>query len=139
MVAGRPTLYKPEYCKTVIELGKQGDSPVQMAAYFDVARSTIDRWVMDYPDFAAALTRAKAHSQSWWEKAGREGMYLGGAGFNAAVWKKSMEARFREDYTERQEVHQTGTMEHKVSIGDLTDDELASIASAGSARVAQPT
>lgn len=134
MAGGRPTLYKPEYCETVIELGKQGDSLVQMAAHFDIARSTIDQWAVDYPEFSEALNKAKAHCQNWWEKAGREGMFLGGGGFNAAVWKKSMEARFRDDYTERQVVHQTGIMEHKVSIGEMTDEQLANIASAGSTR-----
>lgn len=129
MAGGRPTLYRPEYCETVIELGKQGDSLVQMAAHFDVSRQTIENWASDHPEFLEALSKAKAHCQNWWEKAGREGMFLGGSGFNAAVWKKSMEARFREDYTERQEVHQTGTMEHKHSIGEMTDEELAKIIS----------
>ncbi|AEY69675.1 putative terminase small subunit [Brucella phage V_19] len=127
MAGGRPTLYRPEYCETVIELGKQGDSLAQMAAHFDVSRQTIENWASDHPEFLAALSRAKVHCQAWWEKAGREGMFLGGGGFNAAVWKKSMEARFREDYTERQEVHQTGTMEHKHSIGEMTDEDLAKV------------
>lgn len=122
MAGGRPTLYKPEYCETVIELGKQGDSLVQMASYFDVSRSTIDQWAVDYPEFSEALIRAKAHCQSWWEKAGREGMFLGGGGFNAAVWKKSMEARFREDYTERTETKLSGDAEAPVAfvIRDMT-------------------
>lgn len=127
MAGGRPTLYKPEYCETVIELGKQGDSLVQMASYFDVTRQSLMEWAKVHPEFSTALNIAKEHCQSWWEKAGREGMFLGGGGFNAAVWKKSMEARFREDYTERSEVHQTGTMEHKHSIGEMTDEQLARI------------
>lgn len=127
MAGGRPTLYRPEYCETVIELGKQGDSLVQMAAHFDVTRQTLENWASDHPEFLAALNRAKTHCQNWWEKAGREGMFLGGSGFNAAVWKKSMEARFREDYTERQEVHQTGTMEHKHSVKEMTNEELEEI------------
>lgn len=134
MAGGRPSKYKPEYCETVIELGKQGDSIAQMASYFDVTRQTLENWASEHPEFLAALNRAKVHCQAWWEKAGREGMFLGGGGFNAAVWKKSMEARFREDYTERSEVHQTGTMEHKHSIGEMTDEQLANIASAGSTR-----
>jgi len=138
-VFGRPTSYKPEYCEKVIELGKQGDSLAQMASFFDVTRSTIDEWAKNNPDFSEALSRAKAHCQAWWEKEGRDGLRLGGGGFNAAVWKKSMEARFREDYTERKEVHQTGSMEHKHSLGDLTDEELAHIATAGRAGASSKT
>lgn len=122
MAGGRPTLYKPEYCETVIELGKQGDSLVQMASYFDVTRQTLENWASEHPEFLAALNRAKGHCQSWWEKAGREGMFLGGSGFNAAVWKKSMEARFREDYTERTETKLSGDAEAPVAfvIRDMT-------------------
>ena len=36
---------------------------------------------------------------------------------NAAVWKKSMEARFREDYTERKEVAMT--ISHEEALGEL--------------------
>lgn len=72
-----------------------------MAAAFDVSRPTIDNWAADHPEFLEALSRAMAHCQAWWEDKGQTGMES--AGFNAAVWKKSVEARFREDYTERQE------------------------------------
>jgi len=122
MAGGRPTLYRPEYCETVIELGKQGDSMAQMASHFDVSRQTIENWASDHPEFLEALSKAKAHCQAWWEKAGREGMFLGGSGFNAAVWKKSMEARFREDYTERTETKLSGDAEAPVAfvIRDMT-------------------
>lgn len=99
---GRPSKYKPEYCEVVIKLGKEGKSLVQMAAHFDISRQTIDNWAENNPDFLEALLRAKVHAQNWWEDAGMKGMV--GDKFNAAVWKKSMEARFREDYTERKEV-----------------------------------
>lgn len=101
MGAGRPTLYRKEYCDEVVDLGKQGKSLVQMAAHFDVSRSTIDQWSVDNAEFSEALNRAKAHAQDWWERAAQENLAL--PGFNAAVWKKSVEARFREDYTERRE------------------------------------
>lgn len=99
---GRPTDYKPEYCDQVVELGKIGFSPAQIAAHFDVARDTLNNWAEAHPEFLAASNRAKVHAQAWWEAKGMDGMEK--PGFNAAVWKKSMEARFREDYTERQEI-----------------------------------
>lgn len=113
MPAGRPSTYDPSYCDEVIDLGKEGKSKAQMAAHFDVARSTIDTWAEANPEFSEALTRAMAHCQAWWEQKGMDGLTL--QGFNAPVWKKSMEARFRDDYTERREVSQTVRIEDIVA------------------------
>jgi hypothetical protein len=102
MPAGRPTDYLPEYCEEVVGLGRAGKSLAQMCSHFDISRQTIDNWAKANPDFLEALSRAKAHAQAWWEETGVTGMSADK--FNAVVWKKSVEARFREDYTERQEV-----------------------------------
>jgi hypothetical protein len=98
---GRPSLYRPEYCEKVIELGKEGCSPAEIASHFDVDRMTLRNWADDNPEFFAALTRAKIHEQAWWERAGKAGMVADK--FNAAVWTKSVSARFREDYTEKRD------------------------------------
>jgi len=113
MPAGRPTDYQPEYCEQVVELGKIGYSPAQMAAHFDVARDTLNNWAEAHEEFLAALNRAKAHCQAWWENKGMDGMEK--AGFNAAVWSKSMQARFREDYTERQEQTHKGDANNPIA------------------------
>ncbi|MBX3583564.1 MAG: hypothetical protein KF810_16890 [Rhizobiaceae bacterium] len=104
----RPSTYLPSYCDDVIKLGKEGKSKAQMASFFDVSRQTIDNWADANPEFLEALNRAMAHCQAWWEDKGQTGMEK--AGFNAAVWKKSVEARFRDDYTERKEVEHSGEM-----------------------------
>ena len=106
MAGGRPTDYSPEYCEQVVELGKQGKSVVQMACHFDVARSTIYEWASVHPEFSDAFTRAKQHSQDWWETKAQEN--LATSGFNASLWSRSMAARFPEDYTERQKRELTG-------------------------------
>lgn len=106
MPAGRPTKYKPEYCEQVVALGKEGKSLVQMCAAFDIARSTIDQWAEDNPEFSEALARAKVYAQDWWEEVGQKALWADK--FNAPVWKKSMEARFRDDYTERKELDHNG-------------------------------
>ena len=102
----RPSKYDPAYCETVVELGKAGKSLAQMCAHFDISWQTIDNWAEAHPEFLEALSRAKVHAQSWWEDQGVLGMTADK--FNAAVWKKSMEARFRDDYTERQEIDHSG-------------------------------
>lgn len=116
MPAGRPTQYKSVYCEEVIALAKEGKSFAQMAAHFDVSRQTIDNWADAHPEFLDALNRAKVHAQSWWENAAQSGMLT--PGFNAAVWKKSVEARFRDDYTERHDISHAGGVTITISQSD---------------------
>lgn len=108
MPAGRPSKYDPSYCDVVVELGKEGKSLAQMCAHFDVTRQTIDNWAEQHPEFLEALNRARVHMQAKLEEMGFAG--LTNKEFNAAVWKKTMEARFRDDYTERKEVDHKGQM-----------------------------
>ncbi|TNE58626.1 MAG: hypothetical protein EP341_03150 [Sphingomonadales bacterium] len=117
MPAGRPTKYKPEYCQLVIDMGREGKSWAQMASALDVDRATFYNWQEQHPEFFTAFNRAKAHAQAWWEDKAAEA--LNNREFNAPVWKKSVEARFREDYTERRE----DTTTHKVddSVSALMD------------------
>jgi len=118
---GRPTSYVPSYCKDVIELGKAGKSKAQMAAAFDVSRQTIDNWADANPDFLEALNRAMAHCQAWWEDQAQSGLFTpAGMNFNAAVWKKSVEARFRDDYTERQEQTVTASVVNVIELVPLS-------------------
>ena len=98
---GRPSKYDPAYCERVIMLGKSGWSRAEMADDLDVDRQTLNNWADAHEEFLAALSRADTAAQAWWEREGRDGMKADK--FNAAVWKKTVEARFRDDYTERTE------------------------------------
>ena len=132
---GRPTLYRPEYCETVIELGREGKSLVQMAAHFDVSRPTISEWASEHPEFSKALDRAKVHAQNWWENQAQTGMYA--RGFNSKVWEVSVRARFRDDYTERKEVSGPNggpvQVTHALDVSGLDDDQLDALEAALSA------
>lgn len=97
---------KVEFYEQAIAMGKEGKSPAQMAAKFGVARNTLNKWIDSDPKFAEAFAIAMTHCQAWWEDQGQAGMFLDK--FNAAVWKKSVECRFRDDYTERQEMKHEG-------------------------------
>lgn len=103
---GRPSKYKPEYCQRVVELAKEGCGWADYAAEFDIDRTTLYDWAEAHEDFSTALSRAKVFEQQWWERAGRNGMYL--EKFNALVWKTSIQARFRNDYTERMQTEVSG-------------------------------
>ena len=129
-VTGAPTKYREEYCEEVIELGKAGKSKVQMASHFNVARQTIDNWANDNPEFLEALNVAMAHSQTWWENAGQEGIFRQTNTFNAIVWKKTMECRFRDDYTDQKKMSFTGDIDYGVKVNELSDEQLLNIATA---------
>lgn len=103
---GRPSTYDPAYCERVIEMGRDGEGPAAYSAEFGIDRATLYKWAETYPEFRTALSRAKQLEQVWWERAGRQGMQA--KTFNALVWKTSMQARFREDYTERKSTEISG-------------------------------
>ena len=103
---GRPSSYDPAFCKRIIEMADEGSGPAEYAVEFGVDRATLYKWADQYEDFRTALSRAKIHEQAWWEREGRSGMRADK--FNALVWKTSMQARFRDDYTERKETQLTG-------------------------------
>lgn len=126
---GRPSMYRPEYCELAIEIGKRGGGPNDIACEIGVLRENLYEWAKVHPDFFTALKQAKQHEQKWWENKGIEG--LGADKFNAMVWKVSMQARFRDDYTERKVTELTGKdgapiqTEAKMSIdaSDLTPEQ----------------
>ena len=103
---GRPTKFKPEYCKKVIELGKLGKSFEQMAAQLDVGYRTLCRWRDNHEEFCHALDEAQALAQNWWEEQAQSYMLedKDGPRLNSSLWSRSMAARFPKKY--RQEVKQ---------------------------------
>lgn len=96
---GRPSGYKPEYCQRVMEMGADGLSIAQMAHRLGVAKASLFDWAQVHPDFSTALTNAKTAAQSWWEDAGKTGIFA--EKFNAQAWKFIVSNRFKEEYSER--------------------------------------
>lgn len=117
---GRPTLYRVEYCDKVIELGKEGYSKARMAAHFDVAKQTIDEWAKQFPEFLDALSRARTHSQCWWEQKAQGG--IENRDFNAGIWDKSVKSMFREDYTDRSISEIVGKDDGAIELKDASAD-----------------
>ncbi len=93
-----------------------------------VHRSTFPEWEREYPEFSAALKRAKQKAQSWFERKARTN--LENSGFNSPLWHKQMAARHPDEYSERRQLdHRSGdgTMSPKseltVRIIDTAGDE----------------
>lgn len=109
MPGGRPSKYDPEYCETVVALGSQGKSKVEIAFEIGVIAETLDNWAKAHPEFFEALTRAKQAEQVWWERKGRDN--IESQVFQASMWSRSMAARFPKDWREKSEVDMTGKLE----------------------------
>ena len=71
MAAGRPTDYDPAYCDAAREFLKDGYSLTAFAGSIGVARSTVYKWVDEYPEFSDAIKSGQAGAVYWWEERAR--------------------------------------------------------------------
>lgn len=118
MPAGRPSKYPKgkaldRLIDDILDLAKQGKSLVQISARVDIPRSTLLLWGDEHPEFLTALTRAKELEQAWWEDVGQQDKLNG---LHPVAWKKSVEARFRKDYTEARDVNLGGQEGNPVNV-----------------------
>lgn len=60
MAGGRPSKYEPRYCDELIADGEQGYSLTAFAGKIGVARSTINEWMGEHPEFSEAVKRHQA-------------------------------------------------------------------------------
>ena len=107
---GRPSLYDPEYCEKVRELGRLGKSVEQMAYHFNIGLRTIYQWRDAHEEFAHALEDAKGFEQAWWEEQAAAYMVENKESdkLNASLWSRSMAARFPKKYRESTKTEITG-------------------------------
>ena len=57
---GRPTLYKTEYRELAHNYCLLGATNEALGNFFGVSRRTIDNWIAEYPEFAAAVHEGRA-------------------------------------------------------------------------------
>lgn len=57
--AGRPTKYKPEFNRQAEKLCLLGSTDKDIAGFFEVDESTINRWKIEYPEFCESIKRGK--------------------------------------------------------------------------------
>lgn len=55
MPGGRPSKYSEAYCREVISAGEEGLSLTAFAGIIGVARSTINEWMGEHPEFSEAV------------------------------------------------------------------------------------
>jgi hypothetical protein len=101
---GRPTLYKPEYCKMLVEHMAKGYSFKTFAALVPCTETAIEEWVHKYPDFAAAKKQGKALEKAVWEKILMNCAINGKGNITAIIW--ATKNKFPDEYKERNEAQQ---------------------------------
>ena len=106
MPAGRPSTYDPAYCEQIVAHMAEGASVLSFAAQIDVARSTINEWAANHPDFSEALSRGKAKCAAWWEKTGRAVASTGTG--NAPMVMFGLKNMAGEDWREKIETQHSG-------------------------------
>ncbi|NRA80154.1 MAG: hypothetical protein HRU18_18290 [Pseudoalteromonas sp.] len=65
---GRPTTYKPEYCKDAESFLAEGYSVAALAGHLNVVKSTIYEWKKTNEEFSNAVKRGQAKAVLFWEK-----------------------------------------------------------------------
>lgn len=95
MSGGRPTKYKKEYCKKLIEHMSQGYSIGSFAGVVKVNKDTVYEWINVNKEFKEAKEYGESLSLLWWEKSGMDGMRGAIPGFNATMWVFNMKNRFK--------------------------------------------
>ena len=93
---GRPTLYRPEMCDRLIEMGRQGYTVVEMAVDLEITKSSLYKYVEDHEEFSDAFTRAREMAESFHAKCFRENCGLPQAIFNANGYAKFMGICFKD-------------------------------------------
>lgn len=148
---GRPSLYRDEYAQQVEKLCKLGATDKEIAEFFEIAESTLNAWKLDYPEFSEALKNGKTiadaevasklfHRATGYEHGEDDIRAVNGEivitptvkhyppDTTAAIfWLKN---RQRGKWTDKVDHELSGGVEVKktVSAQELTDDELAAIA-----------
>ena len=91
--------YDPGLCAEVVEIMGEGYSLTAFAGHIGVSRSTVSDWIKAYPDFAAAVERARAARACRLEDEFLEG----GTGAKVAAHVFALKNAAPDDWRERPE------------------------------------
>ena len=104
--AGRPTKYKKEYCRRIVDAMSEGKSVLQFCAEQGVSKSSVYLWAQQHDEFSDALSRGKELGEAYWEGELQKMMYSREA--NAPLVKLYFANRFNwHDRAEEQETKST--------------------------------
>lgn len=64
MPSGRPTKYKAEYVEQALKLCRLGSTNQDLADFFDVDVTTIDKWITTHKAFSGALKEGRDYADA---------------------------------------------------------------------------
>ncbi len=108
MPAGRPTDFEPEMGDQILDLMQGGLSLAAAAAEINVHRQRVYEWVEKYPEFADTIKLAMSKRQLFLER--RLMSADQGPVVTSTIF--ALKNAGAEDWREKQEVEQTGKLEH---------------------------
>lgn len=91
---GRPTKYRREYCKLLVDHMASGLSFESFGGVVVVAKSTLEDWVANYQEFRDAKAVGFSLSRIFWEKMGRAGALGQIKNFSVSAYVFTMKNRF---------------------------------------------
>lgn len=127
---GRPTDYRPEYCEQVIATMREGLSLTAFAGGIGVARSTINKWIEDYPEFSEAVNIGKASVAAWYNLQAKRIVEEGGTSAQSTLIVFGLKNMDSESWKDKQEVQHSGSIE--VSTKEQRDAAVAAAMRANS-------
>lgn len=96
---GRPTKYKPEMCRQIIEIAKAGGHVSEMMSTIGIgSNETFYNWLEKHEDFKSAYEESKIHSQAFYERI-LLGIATGQLKGNATAIAMIMNNKFPTDYS----------------------------------------
>lgn len=125
---GRPTKYKEEYCDLLVKHMSEGLSLESFAGLIGHHKQTIYEWIRDHKSFGDAFGRGKSLSLLYWEKLGRDHIYLPhqGGTFSSSMYTLNMCNRFgwRSGNFEIKETNPDEKFKDEHELNTLNDSEL---------------
>jgi len=126
---GAPTKYKPEYCQTVIDVMKNGESLIAVAAKIGVSRKILTDWQHRHVEFRVACDAGKALAQRWWEDLA--GQVASGECAEHPVYHRAnanmiqflMSRRFSDYYAKNRQIIQEEPTKVKDQIAEMSKEE----------------
>ena len=100
---GRPSKFSPAYCNEVIIHMAEGASLSSFAGEIGVARSTINEWMGQHPQFSEAVNVGKVKCAAWWEKVNRKIAVDGGGTGSAQACALGLKNMAADDWREKAE------------------------------------
>lgn len=85
MSQGKKIEYKPEYADLLVEYMRDGKHMIQVCSRLEIGVTKFYEWVKEYPDFADAFQRGKAHSCNWWLELNRKAAQESPKDYNATL------------------------------------------------------